>query len=198
MKLQINHFSQYNSSIPATQQNKSCGICCVKMVLDFLFPKSKHPISNLLHEAVLIKAFDEHKNGGLWTHDGLVRILRNHGALVYPQEFKAVYVNLDQETFDDSENQEFYIQQGILKIKEKLNQGKPVIVSVMKDFNQNKDDHMIIISGHTANQEVDPKNPSKKSRNSFFHITDPQDKNLEKVSEKALLTYWKKLAIFVD
>lgn len=186
MKLQINHFSQYDPKILPSQQNKSCGICSVKIVLDFLFPAETHQIDNLIHEAVIIKAFDQNLKGGMWTHEGLVRVLRNHGTLAYPQEFKSVTVNLDDKTFSENSNKDIFIKSGIEKIKSKLEEGKPVIASVTSGFNKNRDDHMVVISGY------------ENSREPLFYITDPQDENLEKVTLETFLKHWKKLAIFID
>jgi hypothetical protein len=186
MKIQINHFSQYNSEIPESEQQKSCGICCVKMLLDYMFPDNIHRIDDLIKEGLLVRAFDQNLGGGLWTHVGLVKILRNHGLLAYPQEFKSVFVDLQNGLFSENKNQIIFIDEGIAKIKAKLDQKKPTIASVGPGFNLNKDDHMIIINGYN------------KSSNETFYITDPQDNSLEIVSLETFLKHWKKLTIFVD
>ncbi len=191
MKLNIIHFSQNNTQIPEPDQNKSCGICCVKMLLDFLFRDNTHSINDLIQEATLIKAFNREINNGYWTHDGLVRILRNHGALAYPQEFKSVHVNIEKQIFEENQNQENFTQKGIEKIKQKLEEGKPAIVSVTAGFNKNKDSHMVIISGYDG---VDGNTQSIE----YLYVKDPQDETFEKVSTDKFLNHWKKLAIFID
>lgn len=195
MKIQINHFSQHDPQIHKAEQNKSCGICCVKMLLDFLHPDNQHEIADLIQEAKSIGAFNQNLNGGLWTHEGLVRILRNHGSLAYPQEFKAVYVDLKNKTFNENPEQVNFTTGGVQKIKLKLAKGKPVIVSVTAGFNKNQDDHLIIINGYEDNNS---ENSLNNNPIESFYITDPQDKSLEKVCLESFLKHWKKLAIFVD
>ncbi len=182
--LKIPYFSQLDNKITKNSRKQSCGICCVKMTLDFLNPDNNYRVENLIKEATLIKAFDEEKL--LWTHEGLVRILRNHGVLAYQQEFKAVIVDLLAETFNINENQQDFTKRGVDKIKEKIDSGKPVIVSVTAGFNRNKDDHMIIINGYEDSPE------------DSFYITDPQDEKFQVVTVGKFLEHWKKLAIFID
>ena len=93
--IQIPYFSQLDDSIENFNKNQTCGISCVKMVLDFYLPNQKNDINDLIKEGVLIKAYDPNFLGGVWVHDGLVRILRNHGIAAYSQEFRSVKVDID-------------------------------------------------------------------------------------------------------
>jgi hypothetical protein len=188
MKNQINFFSQLDPSVPEEWQRQICGLACVKMIID---SNEEKPIDiqNLIKEGKLIEAYDPEINNGLWTHEGLVRILRNHGILSYAQEFRAVDVNLDSGEMVPSKIEEHMMQKGMEKIMRFAKKERPVIASVKAGFSQNSDSHLILIKGFKAengnNQPV-------------FIVNDPLVGEDLEISFDHFLKYWKKFVIFVS
>jgi uncharacterized protein YvpB len=187
MNLEVPFFSQLNNGIPDVFERQSCGICCVKMLLDY-YNKEKNEkkieILDLIKEGELIKAFDRQINNGVWVHDGLAKILRNHGIPAYVQEFRSVKVNLDTENFEENENQKDLLQIGIEKILLRLKKGYPVIASVEAGFGSNTSTHMIVISGYKKDDEVS------------FIINDPLEDSEKEISLEYFLEFWRKFVIF--
>jgi hypothetical protein len=194
MKLEVPFFSQLNNEISEDLQRQSCGICCVKMVIDYFAVKNKNkknatkvdsaPISDLMKEGELIEAYNPSVENGVWTHEGLVRILRNHGVPAYAQEFRSVGVNLETGEFEDNENQKDLLQIGIEKILFRLKKGYPVIASVREGFSENKVTHLIVITGFEKDDSVS------------FIINDPLRNEETVVTLEHFLEYWRKFVIF--
>lgn len=203
--LDVPFTSQNIPDVPKNWINRSCGVTCVKMVLDYFFekdliyfagPKNKLSINQLIDEGIQIGSYKE--NVG-WIHSGLVKILRNHGVLSYTQEFKSVNVTIDQihgVTFVDGKNYPEMPIYGIKKIISSLNSERPVIVSVEPGFSNNKDNHLIVLTGF-ENINFD----NKIDGFIYFHDPDARD-GVEKINFKVSLSdfikKWRKMAIFLD
>lgn len=182
MNLEVPFYSQLNDEIDVSLQRQICGISCVKMVLEYYFPKEVFNIDNLIKEAELIKAFDAVNN--IWIHDGLVRILRNHSLTAYAQEFRSVKVDLMTGEFLENENEPHILEKGIEKIIDSINDEKPVIVSVAKGFSDNRDSHLVLIKGYKKNDDL------------IFYVHDPLMGDDREVTLEYFLQYWRKFVIF--
>jgi len=180
MQLHIPFFSQLDNSVPQEHQRKVCALACVKMIID----SSKDSISfeRIFKEALIVGSYEQ----AGWTHETIVRILRNHGILAYRQEFLAHTINVEDGSFVVASHTDSFIQKGIDKIKQSIIAGNPVCVSVIKGFSNNKEDHMVLVVGYEEDALL---------------IYDPlvsQDQNPRKISIEEFVTFWKKFAIFVE
>ena len=183
MNLEIPFYGQLNNEIPEEKQRQVCGICCVKMILDYL-DKKDNDANDLIKEGELIKAFDEDLK--IWKHEGLVRVLRNHGVLAYPQEFRSVFVNLETNEFEENENEPALIQKGVEKIINEIERGRPVVASVAKGFSDNTDSHLILIKGYEKNGDIK------------MYVHDPLVGDDREITLEYFLQYWRRFTIFVD
>jgi hypothetical protein len=184
----MKYFSQLDETVPEDKQRNICGAVCVKMILDYKNPESEIDINDLIKEGEMIVAFDI-ETGGLWSHEGLVRLLRNHGESCYPQEFRSVFANLETGQFETSDHEEELMQRGIEKIMRFVKRKKPVIASFKTGFTENTKSHLVVIKDIKTNE---------KSNSPVFIINDPvAGENIE-ISIDHFLKYWKKMAIFVN
>lgn len=121
-----------------------------------------------------------------WTHETIVRLLRNHGVLAYRQEFLGHTINFETKKGEVAEHAAQFVEKGIEKIKKSIDAGKPVFVSVKADFSENKEDHVVLVIGYDET-------------NFIFH--DPI-LNLEKTPLiypiETFKSFWKNFAIFVE
>lgn len=182
-KLDIPFLSQKDNVLKKEYSHNSCGIVCVKMILDFA-QKTSRTLDELIQEGYVV--------GGTefagWNHETLVRVLRNHGVLSYRQEFKSHSVDLEtKQGVENIEVTNSFRELGFQKIKNSIDMGYPVMISVKPGFGENGGDHLILIVGY--------------SDESFF-VNDPQRKGQEKdpvpVSKEKIDEYWKGLSIFVE
>lgn len=178
--LNIQFFSQLDKEVPHELQRSVCAIACIKMILDY---KKQHTdFSTILKEAEWIGQKD--KAG--WTHEVLVRVLRNHTVHAYRQEFVAHTIDIDSQSASDASHGLDFLEQGISKIKKSIDEGNPVMVSVRAGFSENKEDHIVLVTGYT---------------NDSFIILDPillLEQNPKIVSVENFKIFWKKLALFVE
>lgn len=180
MQLAIPFFSQLDEQVPEELRRSVCAIACVKMILDY--KNGEVAFSTILKEAEWIGEKD--KAG--WTHEVLVRVLRNHNVLAYRQEFIAHTIDLDSDSAQGADHLEEFIQRGIEKIKKSIEKGNPVMVSVTGGFSKNNGDHLVLITGYQDDSLI---------------IQDPilhSDENPKTVTLEYFLKFWKKLAIFVE
>jgi len=186
--MDIKYFSQLDKTVPVDRQHNICGAVCVKMILDSKNTESEININDLIKEGEMIGAFNL-DIGGLWTHDGLVRLLRNHGESSYAQEFRSVYANLETGEFKTSEHEEELMQRGIEKIMRFIKRGKPVIASFKAGFTENTEPHLVVIKDIKTNE---------KSNSPVFIINDPVAGEEIEITIDHFLKYWKKMVIFVN
>lgn len=178
--INIPFFSQLDQQIPEDIRRSVCAIACIKMVIDY--KKEKKDFSKILKEAEYIGQKD--KAG--WTHEVLVRILRNYNVLAYRQEFVAHNIDLYNQSADVAEHTDEFVEKGIEKIKKNIDNQNPVMVSVKAGFSENKSDHMVLVIGY---------------ENDSLIIFDPIlkiDKNPLLINIKNFKDFWKNLAIFVE
>ncbi|MFT5179756.1 MAG: hypothetical protein ACI9GH_000247 [Candidatus Paceibacteria bacterium] len=170
--IDLPHYSQYDDIKDSFWQNKSCGVVCVKMILDFLNKDNLTTIASLIKEGIEIDGYS--KEG--WLHGSLVILLRNHGVPAYRQEFRS----------KDEKFQKELEAKGIEKIKKSLEGNNPVIVSVKSDFDDNKDSHLIVLTGYD-DESVYYNDPNTKDGNTKKDVKVDFDKFVE---------YWRPYVIF--
>ena len=79
--LNIPFFSQLDPTVPVEHQRHVCALACIKMIFDL---HNKGIDFEILYQEALIVG-NQVQAG--WTHETIIRILRNHGILAYRQEF---------------------------------------------------------------------------------------------------------------
>jgi hypothetical protein len=189
MKLNLKYYNQRKDVIDDEWKPKACLIVCVKMILDFLDNK-EIPIDDLIKEGICIGAWD----GKYWKHDGVVRILRNHGIMAYPQEFKSVFVDIKNSEMTQSKYADILFDKGLKKIVSSIDNECPVIVSIRLFFKKENTHHGVVIIGYEKNNDGSLKG---------FYYHDPEMNEVEEGKDLFVLiddfkTGWKKLSIFVE
>ncbi|MEN9921380.1 MAG: Peptidase like family [Candidatus Parcubacteria bacterium] len=178
--LNIPFFSQLDPSIPAEHQRKVCALACTKMILDS--KGESISFEHLFEEASIVGNYE--KAG--WSHETVVRLLRNHKVLAYKQEFLAHDISFEIQTGTVAKHTEQFLQFGIQKIKQSIDKGNPVILSVRAGFSDNNGDHMILVAGYKDENLI---------------ILDPillQEQNPKLISIDELKKFWKNFAIFTE
>jgi hypothetical protein len=121
-----------------------------------------------------------------WTHETIVRILRNHGIHAYRQEFKAHEIDLETGEPTPAQHSGEFAQQGILKIRRNVDDGNPVLVSVSSGFSDNTEDHVVLVIGYDEESII---------------VHDPllaPDSNPVSVPVRKFMDFWKRLTIFTE
>lgn len=182
-ELDIPYTCMHNDVIPKEWHIRVCGLACIKMILDYKGVESC--LMKLLSEGQTIGAYNPSIG---WDHNGLVRILRNHGILAYPQEFRSVSVNTETGEMSDNSKDNNFLEKGIKKIKESIDNGNPVMVSVGAGFGENGSPHLILITGYEDDNFIyhDPNN------------SDGEMKKAHLVSKGRFVEYWRLFGIFLD
>jgi len=182
-KLDIPHTCQYNDSIPEEWHIRVCGLACTKMILDY--KNVEIPLINLLNEGQSIGAYNPSVG---WDHNGLVRLLRNHGVLAYSQEFRSVKVDIESGEMNDSSNENNFIEQGLEKIIKSIDGGNPVMVSVKPGFGDNPESHLILITGYEDDNFIynDPNNSNGEIKKAHL------------VNKERFIDFWRLFGVFID
>lgn len=130
---------------------KSCGVCIAKMLMAFKKNELRGiPIMTLIHKGL---DFGGYLEGIGWRHQALVDLAGAYGInLRFQKEFFR--------TFEEKEK-------GMNLIDQELELGRPVAVSIYRDFNTTNGAHLVIVNGlrQTANQEA------------MYHIQDPDHRD---------------------
>ena len=181
--LDIPYTCMHSNAIPEEWHIRVCGLACIKMILDYRDIETS--LMDLLSEGQTIGAYNPSIG---WDHNGLVRLLRNHGVLAYPQEFRSVKVDVNSGESVESSVENDFIEKGISKIKESIDKENPVMVSVKAGFGDNGSPHLILITGYEDDDFIyhDPNN------------SDGEIKKAHVVSKERFIEYWRLFGIFVD
>lgn len=178
--LNIPFFSQLDPSVPLEHQRHVCALACIKMILNS--KGEEISFEEIYAEANIV---GNQESAG-WTHETIIRILRNHKVLAYRQEFLGHNINFETKKGEIAEHTTHFVDLGIEKIKTSINHGNPVFVSVKAGFSDNNGDHVILVIGHEEDS---------------FIIFDPilhREQNPQTVSIEKFKRFWKRLAIFVE
>lgn len=178
MKIKVPYYSQYLDVENKEWQQRACGVVCLKMLLESKGVKTPS-IDEIIKDGVVLGAYSE--NG--WLHDGLITLGEKYGAKLYRKEFRKK--NADTDTFEKLNIE------GVDTIVEELNEGLPVIVSAIKNFEVRNKFHMVLVVGAEIKDGV--------VKGFYYH--DP-DSNTEAkgayqfVPFTTFLDSWRRMAIF--
>lgn len=172
MKLDIPYYSQFLDIDDRYWAPRACGPVALFMALKFLgkLPGNFTPID-------LVKKMND--EGGYythgWRHDAFVKTAKEFGLAASHREEK---MDLDS---------------GLLKIKESLDAGFPVIFSVVKRTLEQTKFHMLLAIGYEFDEDT------KTVKGLYYH--DPESTEREKgkdhfASKELLEKDWRRMAIF--
>jgi hypothetical protein len=195
MKLNVPYYCQRTDVKDLEWQPRSCLVVSAKMMAEFLGSEVLSS-DEWIKEGVSIGAWD----GNYWKHDGVVRLLRNHGILAYSQEFKTSYIDIINKEVKEGKDSDLFLEKGIEKIVRSLDSEVPVIISIYKYFTEKDRHHAIVITGY----EKDGKSADLMASNiKGFYYNDPEMP--EEKGGKDLFVFlnnfkngWKRLSIFSD
>ncbi|MEI7480003.1 MAG: C39 family peptidase [bacterium] len=189
MILPIKLFSQYSPEIPLEWQPRVCSLSVIKMILDS-YSKDQLSFENIFNEVKAIGGYDERYG---WNHEALVRVLRNHGVNAYRQEFKSRKINLENKNDQVSEFESEMVNFGLKKNVASLENGFPVIVSVLRHFNEIGTMHSVLVVGF----EKDEKGITGLYFNDPDTSIDQENKPVF-VNLEVFTRAWRQLAIFIE
>src|SRR3989338_3151752 len=187
MILDVPYYSQYNDVESINWQDKACTMTCLKMALDFKTKTDMPSINELITEGHAIGGYGEYG----WTHQAIVLLSHNYGIPAYQEEFRSVFVDVQEKTFVPSKFESEILNEGIVRLKKGKDEMRLPIVSVRRNWEQNGTFHSIIIIGYEL----------KDREISGFYYHDPDTKNEEKRKQFIPLdkftSNWRKMAIFI-
>lgn len=179
VELKVPYYSQYRDITDQSWKERACGAACLKMALDYVAPEFGviiPSIEELLEEGVAIKAYTPSHG---WVHRGMVFLAHNHGIPAYHEEFRSL----------DGGHAKRLVELGFKKIISTLDSGKPVIVSVEKEFAGGGSSHQVVLVGYKEDADGVL----------IYHEPEAEDgkgKSRE-VEQERFLKHWRYLAIFV-
>lgn len=186
-KLEIPYYSQYKDVTLESWSERACAPTCLKMVLDYLSEgEFNHSIDDIILEGTTIVG--GYIEGVGWNHAGLIRIAHNHNFLAYDEEFRSIKVNTESKTFEKSEFENEMLEKGIEKMKKILGEGKPVIISCSKNFDEIHKPHQVVLTGFD-DEGFYYHEPAKNSEEDGAH---------RQVSFDNFRIHWRKFAIFLS
>ncbi|HBH71327.1 MAG: hypothetical protein UU88_C0005G0009 [Parcubacteria group bacterium GW2011_GWC1_42_11] len=178
MKLTVPYYSQYLDVEDKEWQQRACGVACLKMLLESNRIKSPS-IDEMIKDGVILGAYSE--NG--WLHDGLIALGEKYGAKLYRKEFRKK--DSSQDTLEKLNIE------GVDMIVRELNEGRPVIISAIKNFYVRDKFHMVLVVGAEMEDVVV----------SGFYYHDPDSHTESKgayqfVDINTFSSSWRRMAIF--
>lgn len=190
--LDVPYYSQYSNIKNKRWQSRSCGIVCLKMVLDYFGEKINRkipPLDNLIRESEFINGFGKFGS----NHEALVMIARNYGFQAYRQEFRSLINDYKNKKIYKSQFENDLIDSGIKKIIKKIKNGQPVIISAVKNFSETNKFHMVVLIGF--------KKINNKLTGFYYHDSDFKKKNKgadKFVPIEIFNKHWRKFSIFIN
>lgn len=176
MKINVPYYSQYLDVIDELWQPRSCGVACLKMLLD---SRGDHPpsLDEMIAEGNAIGAYGEFG----WRHDGIIALAKKYGVKLSRAEWRQ-----SETRAPDELNEE-----GITFLISELRAGRAVMVSAIKKFKEADKFHMVVLTGfkESDGQVTD------------FYYNDP-DAHSRREGENLFVpvntfrTKWRRMAIF--
>ena len=176
MKISVPYYSQYLDVADELWRPRACGVACLKMLLE---AKGEHAptLDEMIAQGCAIGAHGEYG----WKHDGLVALARQYGVKLSRNEWRQSESNTPDELNEEGVN--FLISE--------LRSGRPVIVSAVKNFEEDDKFHMVILTGFEEE--------SGEVTGFYYHDSDTTSrgdgKNLH-VSINIFRAKWRRMAIF--
>src|SRR5258708_3057823 len=151
MKLAVPYYSQFVEISDPEWQNRACGMASLKMVLDFYVPKTP----SLYHMVLRGKEEGGYTPSG-WLHDYSLKVAGAYG-------------------FEAKREEKMEIESSLVRFKESLSRGEPVIVSIFRNFSEKTKFHQAVLTGFEEANEVltgffcnDPDAPDTTSRRDLW------------------------------
>ncbi|MEX0919520.1 MAG: C39 family peptidase [Candidatus Saccharimonadales bacterium] len=148
-------FSQFDSNISETWQNKYCGIVSLYMVMSYFWQQNNKKDAPSLNEVSLAGLESgSYKADVGWEHTGLANLARDYGfrAVVRSWFIRSGDLEImnNQGRLSNSKEEKFYVgmvQDEFLHTLYNLLADKlPLIISVKPNFGSNGSDHLIVIT----------------------------------------------------
>lgn len=177
MALPVPYLSQFRDIADPQRRRSACSVTCLSMVLAYLSPSDAPSPDELYEEGERIGG---RNTSGNWMHEAIVRLSRNHGILAYSQEYRSLRGGVP------SAHEEGFIERGIAKLRQELEAGRPVIVSVVRRGGDTP--HTAVLIGADSQR---------------FFLHDPDSEITSDGENVALSTedfrrIWRKFAIFFE
>lgn len=178
MKLAVPYYSQYLNVTDHEWQSRACGVVCLKMLLESKGVKTPS-IDEMIKDGVVLGAYSE--NG--WLHDGLIALGEKYGAKLYRKEFRKK--DADTDTLDKLNIE------GVDMIIGELYEGRPVVISAIKNFEVHNKFHMVLVVGADIEDGV--------VKGFYYHDPDSHTESKGEYQFVTLTTFidsWRRMAIF--
>ena len=177
MILGVPYYSQYLDVGDPQWKARSCGIVCLKMVMDYYKPL-KESLIDLINEGVAKEGYCQYG----WIHNILVEMVNERGLRASRKEYKS----------QDIKEQKKMDRVAIKEIKDCLKNNQPVIISAIRNFSEPDKFHLVVLTGF-----------EKKGRGiGGFYYNDPDSQSREEGKNKfvpidVFKKHWRKMAIYV-
>lgn len=186
-KIDIPYYSQYDHVKDESWRPRACGVTSLKMVLDWAGKAREKTVDDLIEEGVVVGGYTKEYG---WSHDTLVRILRNNELSAYRQAFKSRVFDCAKKVFNVNPFESTLMDAGVKKIVDNLRNGVPVIVSMESAYWGKEETHLVVLSGYDDESKgFFYHNPNNQSTDEYFYAL---------ITENDFKKYWRKMAIFVE
>lgn len=178
MLLTVPYYSQHIDVTDPEWKNRACGVAALKMALDALGKKTP-PLDEYIQQGVSSGAYGP--SG--WIHAGLVSLANQFGARAERKEYRS----------DDTHDSEAAFDEGLRDIIDSLEEGRPVLVSAVKEFKYRDKFHLITLVGVELSEGL--------VKGFYYHDPDSLTEGAGKaqfVPISLFERYWRRLAIFVS
>ncbi len=176
MKIKVPYYSQYLDVTDELWQPRACGVACLKMLLGSKGEQTPS-LDEMIAQGCAIGAHGEYG----WKHDGLVALAKQYGVKISRAEWR----KSEEKTADELNDE------GIQFLISELRAGYPVIVSVIKKFQEDDKFHMVVLTGIEEDCDV--------VTGFYYHDSDTQKKGEGENLFVPIDTFrakWRKMAIF--
>lgn len=174
--LKVPYYSQHRDVKDPEWKERACGVIALKMALDFLGAQTPAP-DEFIKRGVAAGA---HGQWG-WIHTGLVSLASSFGIAMERKEFRS----------EDAHKAQELLAQGIDELVASLSSGKPVLISAIKKWFEEKKFHMMVLIGFEMDKGV--------LTGFYYHDPDalsPEEGKDQFVPIQTFKTYWRRMAIF--
>ncbi|MDQ5943832.1 MAG: hypothetical protein QG675_600 [Patescibacteria group bacterium] len=204
----INHVWQLDpeNELPLKVGKTICAIACMKMLIDYLPPKTDNTIKLSEIRDWLLSKNGQNESGN-WIHSKQVEYLKQLGYVSWRRNWNITHNDpqwlIDHEGYDDEQISEFNkqidvesntkdlrlaITQDFIEI---FHRGSAVIASVRSGFKKEGDFHQVVVNGY-----------KKDNTGQYFYVSDPMlsnEQNLEnnKIDIDKFFEHFNHTAIFV-
>ncbi len=151
--LDVPFYNQLDSSLDPKWHDKTCGILALKMVMDYYRQQTNQPAIDLaeLFESTL--GDDGYIANVGWFHPALVRAAARYGFKAWRRSWNIATAGRKQyqdEGVDAPSMASFAAQlkkEALPALVDSIEQGRPMVVSVAKDFSDINKGHLVVLTG---------------------------------------------------